>query len=111
MYNAANKKAEIIQKKAVEQGLVADTQEIEPKLRLNAAGIIRIRQKLKLTQSDFARLLDVSMHTVSAWEKGKCSPRAGVKARICALRAIGKKQARALLNGGENAEELSGDAQ
>ena len=97
MYSAASKRAENMQKKATEQGFVSETEDAEPKLRLNAAGIVRIRQKLKLTQTEFAKLLDVSMHTVSAWEKGKCAPRAGVKARICALRTVGKKQVKALL--------------
>ena len=96
LYNEANRKAEYIQKKAAEVSGVEITAE-EPKLRLNAAGIVRIRTKLKLTQSEFARLLDVSMHTVSAWEKGKCAPRANVKSRICALRTIGKRQIKAML--------------
>ena len=103
MYNAANKKAEIMQKKALATGVVSEVEE-EPKLRLNAAGIVRIRQKLKLTQSDFAKLLDVSMHTVSAWEKGKCAPRAGAKAKICALRTVGKRQIKALLNTNQESE-------
>ena len=72
-----------------------------PRLRLNAAGIIRIRTKLKLTQSDFAKVLGVSMHTISSWEKGKSYPRAGVKARICALRTAGKRQIKALLTAPE----------
>ena len=97
LYNEASRKAEFIQKKAAEVSGVEIIVE-EPKLRLNAAGIVRIRTKLKLTQSEFARLLDVSMHTVSAWEKGKCSPRANVKARICALRTVGKRQIKAMLN-------------
>ena len=61
------------------------------KLRLNAAGIIRIRTKLKLTQSDFAKLLNVSTHTVSMWELGKNSPRKDARAAICALRTVGKR--------------------
>ena len=61
------------------------------KLRLNAAGIIRVRTKLKLTQSDFAKLLNVSTHTVSMWELGKNSPRKDARAAICALRTVGKR--------------------
>ena len=76
---------------------VREEEEKEPRLRLNAAGIIRIRRKLKLTQGEFARVLDVSMHTVSSWEKGRSYPRAGVKARICALRSAGKREIKALL--------------
>ncbi len=64
----------------------------QPKLRLNAAGINRIRTKLKLTQSDFAKLLNVSVHTVSMWELGNVSPRRNARAAICALRTIGKRE-------------------
>ncbi len=66
--------------------------EVGKKLRLNAAGIARIRTKLKLTQSEFAKLLGVSSHTVSIWELGKVSPRQDTKAAICALRSIGKRE-------------------
>ena len=64
----------------------------DKKLRLNAAGIVRIRTKLKLTQADFARLLGVSTHTVSMWELDKVAPRAKAKAAICALRGMGKRE-------------------
>ena len=97
LYNETSRKAEIFKQKAVEASGVEIVDE-EPKLRLNAAGIVRIRTKLKLTQSEFAQLLDVSMHTVSSWEKGKSYPRAGAKARICALRTVGKREIKALLN-------------
>ena len=64
----------------------------EPKLRLNAAGIVRVRSKLNLTQSEFAKLLGVSTHTVSIWELGKSSPRQDARAAICALRTIGRRE-------------------
>ena len=76
---------------------VQEEEEKEPRLRLNAAGITRIRRKLKLTQGEFAKVLGVSMHTVSSWEKGRSYPRAGAKARICALRSAGKREVKALL--------------
>ena len=66
--------------------------EEEKKLRLNAAGIIRVRTKLKLTQSELAKLLNVSTHTVSMWELGKNSPRKDARAAICALRTVGKRE-------------------
>lgn len=62
------------------------------KLRLPAAGIVKIRKKLKLSQNQFAELLGVSGHAVSLWEVGKVSPRSNVKAAICALRSIGKRE-------------------
>ena len=64
----------------------------EVKHRLNAAGIIRIRTKMKLTQSEFGKLLGVSIHTVSMWELGKVSPRPNMKKMICQLRGIGKRE-------------------
>ena len=66
-------------------------------LRLNNAGIVRLRTKLGLTQSEFARLLGVAMHTVSVWEQGRRAPRAAQKAKICALRNIGKRELKKLL--------------
>ena len=66
--------------------------EDDKKYRLNAAGIIRIRTKLELTQGKFAALLGVSTHTVSMWELDKVSPRANMKKRICQLRAMGKRE-------------------
>ena len=62
------------------------------KVRLNAAGITRIRTKLKLTQGKFAALLGVSTHTVSTWEIGRCAPRENMKKQICQLRSIGKRE-------------------
>lgn len=67
-------------------------EEAKTKLRLNAAGIIRVRTKLKLTQSEFAKLLNVSTHTVSMWELDKVSPRQNARVAICALRTIGKRE-------------------
>ena len=68
------------------------------KLRLNSAGIVRIRTKLKLSQAELAKLVGVSAHTVSLWEIGRVSPRANAKAAICALRTIGKKELKKRLN-------------
>lgn len=75
------------------------------KRRLNAAGIIRIRTKLGLTQGNLGKLLGVSTHTVSMWELEKVSPRANMKKAICQLRGIGKRELKkrlAALNNSEN---------
>ena len=74
-------------------------QEESKKLRLTPAGIVKIRTKLKLSQSKFAALVGVSGHTVSLWEVGKVAPRANAKAAICALRTIGKKELKFRLAG------------
>lgn len=71
---------------------IVEADEDDVKHRLNAAGIIRIRTKLGLTQNKMAALLGVSMHTVSMWEIGRVSPRANMKKAICRLRSIGKRE-------------------
>ena len=81
------------------------TDSAEKKLRLNAAGIIRVRTKLKLTQSEFAKLLNVSTHTVSMWELNNTSPRANARAAICALRSVGKRELKKRLAALESAEK------
>lgn len=67
-------------------------QEDDRKLRLNAAGIARIRTKLELTQGKFAALLGVSPHTVCMWEADRVAPRKNMKKIICELRTIGKRE-------------------
>lgn len=79
------------EKKAVPVAIAVEPEDIK-KLRLNAAGIVKIRTKLGISQGKFAELLGVSGHTVSLWEIGKISPRANAKAAICALRTIGKRE-------------------
>lgn len=69
----------------------------EKPVRLNAAGILRLRTKLGLTQGEFAKVLGVAMHTVSVWEQGRRTPRRAHKVRICALRGIGKRELKKML--------------
>ena len=69
----------------------------DKQVRLNAAGILRLRTKLGLTQGEFAKVLGVAMHTVSVWEQGRRVPRRNHKVRICALRGIGKRELKKML--------------
>ena len=43
---------------------IEEAAEEDNKIRLNAAGIIRIRKKYKLTQSELAKLLDSLSHHI-----------------------------------------------
>lgn len=54
--------------------------------------ILKIRMKLKLTQQEMAKLLEVSQFSVSNWENGKSKPRLGQKRKIAALRNMGKRE-------------------
>ena len=76
---------------------IAVSEDDEKQVRLNAAGILRLRTKLGLTQGEFAKVLGVAMHTVSVWEQGRRTPRRSHKVRICALRGIGKRELNKML--------------
>ena len=76
----------------------------DKKVRINAAGIIRLRGKLGVTQAELAKLLNVAMHTVSVWEQGRRIPRGAHKAQLAALRGIGKREIRRLLADAKKAE-------
>ena len=76
------------------------------KLRLNAAGIVKLRNKLGISQGKLAELVGVSTHTVSLWEIGRVSPRASAKAAICALRTIGKRELKRRLAVRESSENI-----
>ena len=98
----------MLRKSAPEQiAAFEEEQNNEPKLRLNAAGIARIRTKLKLTQAEFAKLLGVATHTVSIWELDKSAPRAAMKLKICELRKVGKREINARLAETDEVEETA----
>jgi putative transcriptional regulator len=46
----------------------------EPPAPLSSQEVLNIRQRLKLSQAVFARLLNVSAKTVQAWEQGTRTP-------------------------------------
>lgn len=64
----------------------------EKSVRLNADKIRKIREKLGLSQKDFATLVDSNNLSVSHWELGKTAPRTATKQKIAKLRTIGKRE-------------------
>ena len=66
-------------------------------VRINAAGIIRLRNKLGITQAELGRLLGVAMHTISVWEQGRRQPRIRHKQALSALRGVGKRELKRML--------------
>jgi DNA-binding transcriptional regulator YiaG len=66
-------------------------------VRISPQWIIRLRQKLGLTQEQFALLLGTSNFSVSHWELGKTTPRDAFKRKIAALRGMGKRELKHLL--------------
>jgi len=50
-----------------------------PNVEINAGDIQRIREKTKLSQSVFAKVLNVSSSSVKQWEQGKRRPTGSTK--------------------------------
>ncbi|MBR2345115.1 MAG: helix-turn-helix domain-containing protein [Lentisphaeria bacterium] len=81
-----------VPEKTVAAPVVTAEADDNTKYRLNAAGIVRIRTKLDISQGKMAALLGVSTHTVSMWEIGRVSPRKNMKKAICMLRTLGRRE-------------------
>ena len=60
--------------------------------RISGKRIAEMRAKMKLSQAQFAALLNVSLSTIVNWEKDKRAPRPAQKEKIAALRALGKRE-------------------
>ncbi len=85
-----------------EQKAEVESQEEKPdKTRITGRAVRKMREKLGLTQAEFAKLAGVSSLTVYKWEKndGWLSFRGGTKAGLLSLRGIGKREARKRLEG------------
>ena len=64
------------------------------KARISAKGIISLRRKLGISQTEFAQLAGVHKQSVYLWESGKTLPRGKTKAAVIALRGLGAREAR-----------------
>ena len=67
------------------------------KHRLSPGLIRALRRRLKITQAELAKLAGVSTVAVGMWESGGTRPRVETKARIVALRSLGRREVRRLL--------------
>lgn len=66
-------------------------------MRFNAKGLHSHRQRLGLSAAECAKLIGVSGQTIYNWENGQSRPRQEQLAHIVALRHMGKREARELL--------------
>lgn len=60
--------------------------------RITGKRIVAMRNKMKLSQAQFAELLGVSLSSIVNWEKDKRVPRASQKELIANLRLLGKRE-------------------
>ena len=66
-------------------------------IRLNPTSIKKHRKRLKLSQGQLGKLLNVSTNTVVRWEAGTSKPRATHHPGIAQLRTMGLREVRKLL--------------
>ena len=66
-------------------------------VRFSARSAKAQRQRLGLSQQDYARLVGVSSMTIYNWESGNSRPRSEQLAALVAVRGIGKREAMAKL--------------
>jgi len=69
----------------------------DQKVRVSASQIKKLRTRLKISQPELALLLDVSPAAVGFWETGKANPRDDKKTQIAALRSLGLRDVKRLL--------------
>jgi len=67
------------------------------KSRFSPRLVKTLRKKLKISQRELAVLVGVSMTAIQNWEAGKVTPRAEKKARLAALRKLGRTEVKKLL--------------
>lgn len=67
------------------------------RVRFSASGVRAQRNRVGLSAADYAKLMGVSTQTIYNWERGATAPSQAQKAKLAALRRIGKREARARL--------------
>jgi DNA-binding transcriptional regulator YiaG len=69
------------------------------KPRLTSRGIRSLRSRLRLTQSDFAKLLGTTAHSVYLWERkeGALKLRGKTKTALLSIRGLGAREAKTRL--------------
>ena len=76
--------------------LEAPPDEVE-KARLSPRLIRTLRKRLGITQGSLAKLVGVSAASVTFWERGHTHPTESNKAALVALRKLGRREVRRLL--------------
>jgi len=67
------------------------------KSRFSPRLVKTLRKKLKISQRELAILAGVSITAIQNWEAAKVTPRAAKKARLAALRKLGRTEVKKLL--------------
>lgn len=77
------------------------------KSRLTGKMILKMRKKLGLSRADFGKLIGSSAHAVYLWESDRAKPRTESRARIIAVRGMGKREIDERLGAGAEKKEVA----
>ena len=66
-------------------------------IRLSSSSIKKHRKRLKLSQTELGKLLNVSTNTIVRWEAGTSKPRAAHRPGIAQLRTMGVREVKKML--------------
>jgi len=98
MVSALERFAALRQKQLEKEGVPLKATPEEVKISRFSPRLIRsLRERLDLTQKEMATLAGVTIGAVYQWESGKFEPRGEKKAVLVALRKLGRREARRLL--------------
>lgn len=78
-------------------GRPPETEAVARKVRFSGAGLKKMRDRLDLTVSVLASILQVSTQTIYNWEAGSTRPSQDQLVRIAILRKMGKRKVQATL--------------
>ena len=90
------------EKNVREPARIDDAVPKERPVRISGERIAKLRTKLKLTQAEFADLIGVNRISVSHWELGKNIPGEAQKRKIAAVRDMGKRELKKILEEKKN---------
>ena len=87
----------VLEKSKTAVGTAAKVEKVEAddkkvSRRITGRRIVAMRNKMGLSQAQFAELLGVSLSSIVNWEKDKRTPRASQKEQIAGLRLLGKRE-------------------
>lgn len=89
--------AEDEQRRLAEQAELTAPEEEVQKARFSPRLIKKLRSRLGLTQEQLAKVLGVSLSAVTFWELGRARPSAKNQEAIVALRKLGRRDVRKIL--------------
>jgi DNA-binding transcriptional regulator YiaG len=72
--------------------------------RITPDWVVNLRMKLNVSQEELAELMGISASAVRTWEYGKSKPTGKRKAALVALRKLGRRDVKRLLEGMEAQE-------